>query len=99
MGEKQLASGCAESDSESEDEVPAVKRIKPEELSLESRLRSFYLQYNPEKVDDAVKVARLFAGKEDQLNERLRARYDGKDLGSCMKLASVEDTKDQKLAP
>merc|ERR1712039_280901 len=50
--------------------------------SLQSRLHSFYLRHNPEKVDDAPKVSRLFAGKEEELNEKLRARYDGADLST-----------------
>ncbi|CAK0860997.1 unnamed protein product [Prorocentrum cordatum] len=49
---------------------------------LEDRLRRFYLQLNPEKSGDAPKVARLFAGKEDELNEKLRARYGGADLSN-----------------
>merc|ERR1712129_548334 len=55
---------------------------------LEVRLRSFYLRHNPEKLEDVAKVARLFVGKEDELNSRLRSRYDGLDLTS---LSIVDD--------
>ena len=49
--------------------------------TLEARLRAFYLQLNPEKCDDAVKVARLFAGRESALDAKLRERYN-EDLQS-----------------
>merc|ERR1719362_2341829 len=55
---------------------------------LEARLRSFYLRHNPEKLEDVAKVARLFVGKEDELNSRLRSRYAGLDLTS---LSVVDD--------
>jgi len=45
-------------------------------------LRAFYLAHNPEKVGDAEQVARLFVGREADLNEKLRSRYSGKDLSS-----------------
>lgn len=51
-------------------------------MRLEAQLHAFYERHNPAKVPDAAKVARLFAGKEDDLNEKLRRQYAGKDL-SC----------------
>lgn len=61
---------------------------------LQERLHSFYLQHNPEKAGDAESVARLFAGKEDLLNARLRGRYNGLDLSSVTLPAS--DLEDQE---
>jgi len=49
---------------------------------LVNQLRAFYGRHNPEKVDDAAQVARLFVGKEEDLNAKLRARYSGADLSS-----------------
>eukprot|EP00927_Polykrikos_kofoidii_P031533 TRINITY_DN27089_c0_g1_i1.p1 TRINITY_DN27089_c0_g1~~TRINITY_DN27089_c0_g1_i1.p1 ORF type:complete len:837 (+),score=135.48 TRINITY_DN27089_c0_g1_i1:328-2511(+) len=47
---------------------------------LLERLRTFYMKHNPERLGDAPRIARLFRGKEDFLNERLRASYNGLDL-------------------
>eukprot|EP00929_Paragymnodinium_shiwhaense_P044134 TRINITY_DN22642_c0_g1_i2.p1 TRINITY_DN22642_c0_g1~~TRINITY_DN22642_c0_g1_i2.p1 ORF type:complete len:1037 (-),score=141.09 TRINITY_DN22642_c0_g1_i2:71-3181(-) len=50
---------------------------------LQRKLKAFYMQHNPAKVSDAATLARMFLGKVDQLNERLRARYNGLDLSSA----------------
>eukprot|EP00928_Gymnodinium_smaydae_P022983 TRINITY_DN19138_c0_g1_i1.p1 TRINITY_DN19138_c0_g1~~TRINITY_DN19138_c0_g1_i1.p1 ORF type:complete len:1105 (-),score=140.22 TRINITY_DN19138_c0_g1_i1:474-3788(-) len=59
-------------------ETTAVGQIV-EKDGLEARLRTFYLRFNPERCSDAPRIARLFSGKEAQLNDKLRARY-GTDL-------------------
>lgn len=58
--------------------------------SLEARLCKFYEKHNPDKVGEAKQLARLFAGKEEMLNVKLRARYDGIDLSSYRCVEVVE---------
>eukprot|EP00411_Alexandrium_monilatum_P057017 CAMPEP_0175443002 /NCGR_PEP_ID=MMETSP0095-20121207/58448_1 /TAXON_ID=311494 /ORGANISM="Alexandrium monilatum, Strain CCMP3105" /LENGTH=872 /DNA_ID=CAMNT_0016743067 /DNA_START=66 /DNA_END=2680 /DNA_ORIENTATION=- len=82
-----------------EKEVAAQACVAPG-AGLETRLRAFYLRFNPEKVDDAANLARLFAGKEALLNVKLRARYSedlqSQDLGPTPAAAasSSSDSED-----
>lgn len=46
-----------------------------EKAQLEAKIRAFYEQYNPAKLADVHLVAKYHVGKEDLLNERLRAQY------------------------
>jgi len=43
---------------------------------LESKIRAFYQHHNPAKLGDVHLVAKYHMGKEDVLNDRLRAQYN-----------------------
>jgi hypothetical protein len=43
---------------------------------LEAKIRAFYQHHNPAKLGDVHLVAKYHMGKEDLLNDRLRAQYN-----------------------
>lgn len=51
---------------------------------LEKKIRAFYEHYNPAKLADVHLVAKYHLGKEDLLNERLRAQYGTDLVAFCM---------------
>ena len=55
--------------------MQAVDGGQAEKAQLEAKIRAFYERYNPAKLGDVHLVAKYHIGKEDLLNERLRAQY------------------------
>lgn len=56
----------------------------PRAAQLEAKIRAFYQHYNPAKLADVHLVAKYHLGKEDLLNERLRAQYNTDLVAFCM---------------
>ena len=62
---------------------------------LEAKIRAFYQVYNPDKLGDVHLVAKFHVGKEDLLNQRLRAQYHTDLVEFCKLHPEVEDPPQQ----
>jgi hypothetical protein len=73
-----------------------VARLESTEAVLKARLRIFYQKHAPESVLKALETARLFIGREDDLNKVLREAH-GADL-SAITLAEAAALIDTEAA-